>query len=165
MKKILPLLLSLIILLSACANSKPKISAVTTGISFEAQVTHQKEIRNYKVVINKNGDTKIIEQLEKDEIMYHFSGDFLEISYQNLTHKTEISSISNNIILDFLYSVFLTAGENKNYVYYEDSTYYLKAKNSKYDFLMTLGQSGLPLNVKENNFSINAQFTKMALLN
>ena len=55
--------------------------------------------------INKNGITEIKSTFEP-QITYLFTGGKLTISYNDISHETEIQEINNKLPIDLIYSVF-----------------------------------------------------------
>ena len=139
------------------------MTAVTTGLSFNAEITYNNDTYNYFVTIEKNGNMKIT-SLKDNNLSYFFCGNTLETNYDNLTHKTILTEIPEQNITDFLYLCFKTLDKNKNDVLCKDNNFFLNCKNEKYRFKIYIGSSGMPLNLTEENFKLNVVFSKCKLI-
>lgn len=156
----------MIVLLCGCSATTSSVNAITSGITFNAEILYNNLSFCYSVTIN-NGSETIMESVEDSELPLanlHFSGNSLNIRYENLEYKTEISSLPKGIILDFIHSVFLDAKKNDKKVILKDDEYFIEGKTQKYDYKIYFGGSGLPLKIVDTENSITAIISNAKVL-
>lgn len=162
MKRALCLLLSLLIFCSGCGIKSSGVTAVTSGLSFDAKLIYAGEESIYTVNIEKNGTTEIT--LESGAA-FTFSDDNYTVSYEGLSKTAKLSSLNKNLYVDFFYLLFKTLRENDYEVTSKDDRHLIECGTSKYDFTLFIGQSGLPIEVNEKNFGFKAVFLSATLKN
>lgn len=158
MKKILCFILCLCFFIPTGCNKKSSdVTAVTTGLSFTAEISYKNNTVSYSVTIFDNSDTEIKTLSDSlSGLCYTFSGETVTVSYNGLEYNIPISSLPEGIITDFLYSVFCTVKENNSAVMSENDEYYISDRNEKYSFKIYLGETGLPLKIEDSENGITA---------
>ena len=153
MKKFLYLILIFALFCSACKQKSSDVTVVTTGLSFTAAASYLDNQNSYSVIIGKNGNTKIGNSDNSEQnITYHFEGQKLEISYNDLLYKCNLSAIKEGSIPEIIYYAFICAKTEK--VNFKNNEYFITCKNDKYKFKIYLGQTGLPIKITEQNFDV-----------
>ena len=166
MKKIFCVFLALILFLisSGCENKAEQISAVTKGLSFNAEVTYNGSIFLYFVDIDQNLTTQIeaLENGEKSGFKTVFSDEGIVFKYNDLEYKTSSASLPDGIITDFIYSVFKNA-EEATAIASDSGNASITDKTDKYSFVLTVGATGLPIKIEEKNFGISVIIKNAAI--
>lgn len=141
------ILFSLMVLNTGCKKSS-EVTAVTSGLSFKAEIISDKNITECNVTIAKNGSTEITVTKPKEisglTISYNGSRTF---SYNGLTDKFD-GNLPIQSDTDLLYDIFSDA--EKGEVKKQNDTYFIKGKIDKTSYTMTLGGSGIPIKITTN---------------
>ena len=136
--------------LSGCKNEKEPIKPITTDLSFKAEIDYNGSTCKYDVKIDKNSNTELkATDNSLKGLSYYFSGDEITEKFNQLEHKFKISSLPQGVITDIIHSVFYTATKEKLAPIKENEQYILSGENSRYSFKIYIGQSGLPIKIKE----------------
>lgn len=154
MKKIFCLILCLcFIILSGCNKKSSGVTAVTTGLSFTADVSFFDIKTTYNIKISENGE------MEAESVSGNTSGmklkcldEIIEVSFKGLSYSTNISALPDGVISEFIYSAFKNADTTT--VFSKDKQYYINGENEKYSYKIYLGQTGLPLKIEETEKGI-----------
>lgn len=158
MKKIFCVFSALILFLipSGCGNKTEEISAVTKGISFNAEVTYNGNTFLYFVDIDQDFTTEIeyLENGKKSGFKTVFSDEKIVFKYKDLEYKTSSASLPDGIIADLIYSVFKNAQETTA-IAADSGNASITDQTDKYSFVLTVGATGLPIKIEEKNFGIN----------
>ena len=162
MKRTLCLLFSLLIFCSGCDSKSSGVTAVTSGLSFDAKLIFSGKETIYTVNIEKDGTT---ETVLPSGTVFTFSDDTYTVNYEGLSKNAKLSSLNKNLYVDFFYSLFKALRENDCKVTVKDERYLIECNTDKYDFTLFIGQSGLPIEVNERNFGFKAVFLQTALKN
>lgn len=169
MKKIILTFILITVFLSGCSKMQksPAVTAVTTGLSFNAEISTDDGVYNYSVKINKNGDTEM-ESINTDGsayINYLFAGDNVTYKYGNLEYKTTIFSLNENTAADLIHLVFKNITEEKRPIEYNNEQYYIKGDTKKYKYTVFIGGSGIPLKITEENKNITVLIKNAKIIN
>ena len=162
MKKALCLLFSLLIFCSGCDSKSSGVTAVTSGLSFDAKLIFSGKETIYTVNIEKDGTTEII---LPSGAVFVFSDNTYTVSYDGISKTADLSSLNKNLYVDFFYSLFKAVREKDCKVTAKDNRYLLECNTEKYDFTLFIGQSGLPIEVNEKNFGFKAVFISPTIKN
>lgn len=158
---IIPILILLIF--SGCNKKSSGVTAVTTELSFTAEISFMDTKSNYDIRITEDkGLEAIVISGKSDGMKLTFAEENLTISYSNLVYNTSITSLPDGIITDFLYAAFKNADINN--VYSENEQYFITGKTDKYDYKIFIGQSGLPLKIEESKMGITATIKNASFL-
>ncbi len=157
MKKLIFLILILSLLFCGCSAEKSNVEAITSGVSFDAEITYNNETHKYSAKIN-NGNETALKSLSSSlpDFSLEFSGETVNISYDTLSYKTELSALPEQYKADFIHSVFLDASKEKNEVLSQNNSFFLAGDTEKYKYKIYFGLSGLPIKITESNFNITA---------
>lgn len=164
MKKALIIVFLLTFFIQGCKTKSPAVTPVTTGLEFIARISYQGENFEYKVKINKNGITEI-ENTSEPKIKYLFTGGKLTISYNDISHETEIQKINHKLPIDIIYSVFNSISHTKTEPIFEDKNCYIKGNTEKYEYVCYFGMSGLPIKITESNYDIIVTINNSSIIN
>ncbi len=167
MKKIVSVFLCLIIIFSfsGCKNNT-EIVPVTSDFSFTADVTYNNETFCYKAEIIPKTDNKIMLQLTDiaTNISYTFSGQQITEELFGIKNTRDISSLPESSVLDLLYFVFSDIRENSKTITNTDNEYFIESEINKYDYKITFGASGIPIDIHEKNFNVDVNIKDAKLL-
>lgn len=149
MKKLLYFLtlFSLIVLNTGCQKSS-EVTAVTSGLSFKAEIISDKNTTECNVTIPKDGSTEITVTKPKEisglTISYNGNRTF---SYNGLKDKVD-GNLPVQSDTDLLYDIFSDA--EKREIKKQNDAYFIKGKVAKTSYTMTLGGSGIPIKITTN---------------
>lgn len=153
----------LILLLSSCSVPKKNESPVLSGISFQAEVTRDSKTEIFLVKFHKNGDCELsfTKDGEPTGVGIFFSKNGANCFLNGTKLETNIGLLNEGLYADFIYSVFSAARNCK--IKYSDGLPIIENTNGKYDFVITLSGSGLPLSIKEKNFGILCKLERVTI--
>lgn len=139
---------------SGCNKKSSGVTAVTTGLSFTADISFYGLTTSYNVIISKDSvlEAEIISGSNKG-LRCKISGNNVDIIFNGLNYSTNISSLPEGIITDFLYTAFKNA--NTRTVFTDDNQYYIVGDTEKYKYKIFLGLTGLPIKIEESQKDIN----------
>lgn len=167
MKKIVSFFLCLIIIytFSGCKKNS-EILPITSDFSFTADVTYNNETFCYKAEIIPKTDNKIMLKSTDTatNITYTFFGQQITEELFGIKNTRDISSLPESSVLDLLYFVFSDIRENSKTVTNTDNEYFIESKIMKYDYKITFGASGIPIDIHEKNFNIDVNIKDAKLL-
>lgn len=164
MKKLLINFLVLIISLSFCScNKSDKVTAVTSGLVFEAETEYKENCFNYFVYIHSDGttETELLNNGESTGLKTMISKNSVTLSASGLEKQTSLTSLPDGIILDFFAACYQDAKERD--VKTVNDTFYTEGKTKKYDYKIILGATGLPIKIEESNFGISVDIKNATL--
>ena len=164
MKKLLISFLVLIIPLSFCGcNKSDKVTAVTSGLVFDAETEYKENRFNYFVHIHSDGttETELLNNGESTGIKTVISKNIVTLSVSGLEKQTTLTSLPDGIILDFFATCFQDA--KKRDVKTINDTFYTEGETDKYDYKIILGATGLPIKIEESNFGISVNIKNATL--
>lgn len=163
LKKIISILL-LIVCLAGCGTGDG-VCAITSGISFVADIEYENECYSYSVEIAENGDTVMTAVSENclEGSVVRFFGSEICFECNGIAFSTEISALPEGIVSDFIYSVFSDATAKKENVSFEHDRYILNGKTDKYDYSMYLGETGLPIKITDKTGGITATIKNVCI--
>lgn len=168
MKKIICIILSLCFLTAGCSEYKKSsaVTAVTTGLSFTAKLSYGGNTYNYSVKIDENGVTEMknIPAKEKAGTDYIFENNTVIYKYNELSYKTDINSMFDGSVADFIYIVFKETEAQRNNVSYKNEEYYIKAETPKYKFTVYFGETGLPIKIIDTKKGLSVIIKNPTLL-
>lgn len=164
MKKIFCIVFSFILIfISGCNKKSSDVTAVTTGLSFTAKINHNDILTVYDVIINDNGDLTLTTISGNNEgLIINFRDNKAILNFNGLTCETDISSLPEGIIADFLYSIFQNA-ENTP-VYLEDEEYYISGETAQYQYKIHLSKMGLPIKIEDNKNNISVIIKNVSII-
>ncbi len=160
MKKIICLFFLILLSFSGCAKKSPEVTPVTTGLKFDALLTNGEQKLNCSVKIDVNGNM----EMKVDQIEYLFSGNTVTINYADISHQTELSALPENTLADFLYVIFNSISKSGKGVVSDDKKYYISNITDKYEYTCFFAKTGIPLEIEEKNFGVNAVITGAVIL-
>ena len=149
MKKIFSLLFFCILITVnavGCTKKSSDVTAVTTGLSFTAEISCHNTEFTCDAVISPSGDAQftIVSPVEIRDMKFSFSGGGTVITFQGIEYKTE-GDLTETDILSALYDIHKTA--DKNDVISQDDTFKINGTAACGDYTAELGESGLPLKI------------------
>jgi len=97
-------------------------------------------------------------------ITYTFFGQQITEELFGIKNTRDISSLPESSVLDLLYFVFSDIRENSKTVTNTDNEYFIESKIMKYDYKITFGASGIPIDIHEKNFNIDVNIKDAKLL-
>lgn len=150
-----------IIFITGCKTKSPEVTPVTTGLEFVSEIKYLNEIHKYKVNIDRNGNMEMRSMLSPN-IDYLFTGGKVTVTFDSITHETELSTLSNKLTIDLLYSVFNSVSKDKTAVYNKEK-HYIKGNTNKYFYTYTFGMTGLPIKITEENFGVTVMITDCSI--
>ncbi len=153
MKKIILITFSFLLILSGCIKKSPEVTPVTTGLNFNAEISYLDNTYEYSVKIDENANLEMTDSSD-NEIKYFFSGDKLTVSFGDISHETDISTLNNGLIIDLLYSVMNSIRKNGEDIISDGKNYYINGSTEKYKYTCFYGQTGLPIKITESNFAV-----------
>lgn len=168
MKRIFLILLTFCLVFSGCSGYKKSsaVTAVTTGLSFIAKLSYEDGNYDFSVKIDEKGITEIknISNEEKVGTDYIFEDGTVTYRYNELSYKTNINSIVESSVADFIYTVFKETENKRNNVSYKNEKYYIKCETDKYKFTIYLGQTGLPIKITDTKKGVSVIIKNATLL-
>lgn len=164
MKKTIYILICFAIFLTGCNQKSSEVTAVTTGLSFTAEITEKNSTYKCTAVIKPNGDTtfKILKPEKIKGLTFNFSKNSYSMEFLDL--KSNRPSQFDNTSLNLIYKAFLTAN-NKNEVTFEKDKFILNGNTENHNFIFTLGESGLPLSLEFPNNDLKIIFKNCSINN
>ena len=97
-------------------------------------------------------------------ITYTFSEQQITEELYGIKYTRDISSLPESSVLDLLYSVFSDIKGNSKTVTKTDNEYFIESAIKKYDYKITFGASGIPIDIHEKNFNIDVNIKDAKLL-
>lgn len=164
MKKLLSITISLFFIFSLCNCNKESsdVTAVTTGLSFTAELSYKNQTFKYDYKIFKDGSAEALLHLDKTETKIFFSENSIKYDFNNLEYTQSLNNLNENLIIDFIFSVMKDASNKK--VYTQNEYLCLEGKTDKYDYKMYLSEMGIPLKIEDKQKGIQVIITNQALL-
>jgi len=146
-------LFSILVLNTGCKKSSA-VTAVTTGLSFNATISSHNSFIECDAVIDKNGSYEFtVTAPEKAKgLKITYKGNKV-LSFNGLEYNID-GNYEKYGILDKLYEILLSAENNKNKVNKIDNSYILKGKTDEDDYEILLGESGIPIKITSGNIEI-----------
>lgn len=148
LKKFFSLFFCVLIAVSAagCTKKSSDVTAVTTGLSFTAEISCHNTELICDAVISTSGDAQftIVSPEEIKDMKFSFSEGGTVISFHGIEYKTE-GDLTQTDILSAIYNILKTA--DKNTVILEDDTFKISGTAACGDYTVELGESGLPLKI------------------
>lgn len=167
MKKSLVVILCLICIsvITGCKNES-KVTPVCSEISFTAEILYRNENFEYKTEITnvKDNTIKLSFTDTATNIEYTFCDNQITEELFGIKNTKDISSIPSGSVLDLLYLIFSDINKNELSVTQTDTEYFIGSENAKYNYKITFGESGIPLQISERNFGIKAIIKDAKLL-
>lgn len=149
MRKILCLIIP-VLLLCSCTTKAEKIKPITKGLKFTAQISFYNEQYECDTIIKQNGDTEISflspEDLLGLKINYSVSG--ITTSYNGLEYNYDSESLPQYSASDILYKIF---SAEYHTVLEQDDNYYVEYIEDNLNYKMQIGETGLPIKIKEKS--------------
>lgn len=167
MKKFIYILLCLSLFLTGCSGNRKSsaVTAVTTGLSFTAEISISNTSFSYFVEIDKNGSVSMKSIPENEVgIDYLFENGKIIYKYNELEYIADISSLPESNLADFIPTVFSRLKDISYNVAYKNNQYYITDKTGKYEFTVYLGQTGLPIKITDKKNSIVAVIKNPTLI-
>ena len=159
MKKFFFILLCLFVTLTGCSGYKKSsaVTAVTTGLSFTAEISYEESSYCYFVEVGKDGKIRMQSRSEQSDTQtdYMFYNSTVTYIYNELEYSTDISAIPQSSVIDLIPAVLTEAGKAGNNVNYKKEQFFLTGKTPKYNFTLFFGQSGLPIKITETQLGIS----------
>lgn len=158
MKKIFYSLLCILILVTniGCNKKSSEVTAVTTGLSFTANITCG-DIRLVcnSVINNEKSEFIVLSPENIKDLQYVFEGNSASINYKGIEYKINGELPENNAIA-VLNNILVDADKIKDEVTKTEETYLISSDIGGKDYTIYLGQSGLPLKIicKDENFEV-----------
>ena len=132
-----------------CKVKSPNVTAVTTGLSFSAEMLIDGVKYKYDTEILQDGSIKMAatEPENIKDLIISISQGKIKACYKGLEYNTDIGELPNGVVIDFLYCVFTDINSNNKKVSVKEDEFYIKGNTEKYDYTVAFGQSGLPLKI------------------
>lgn len=162
MKKVLVLLGFLIFFLAGCKTLSPDVTAVTTGLEFSAEVIADDKEYSLFVTVSQDGSISISDL--SNGATFSFENEQITVSFDGINHKTELSQNLENSVIGYIFSVLKSASLKKDEVYFKDGEYYIFDKADGFDYILYLGQTGLPLKLCDTEHNIRIDITNAAII-
>lgn len=152
MKKILCSLF-LVLTLCACTTKTEKITPVTKGITFFAEITYYNETYECNTEIKQNGDTTVTFSYPQDlsPLTIAYQGGEVTANYDGLEYSYSADGMPHYSVSDVIYDVF---SQNFDTVFEEDDNYYVEYRKDGNDVRLYIGSSGLPIKIESNFFTV-----------
>ncbi|MBE6808408.1 MAG: hypothetical protein J6J30_01415 [Clostridia bacterium] len=157
MKKFIYILLCLSLFLTGCSGNRKSsaVTAVTTGLSFTAEISISNTTFSYFVEIAKSGSVSMKSATDNETCVdYLFENGKIIYKYNELEYIADISSLPESNFADFIPSVFGRLKHISDNVTYKNNQYCITDKTGKYEFTVYLGQTGLPIKITDKKNSI-----------
>ena len=154
MKKCICILFCLVFFCSGCNKKSSAVTFVTSGLSFTANVSFNGNSQSYDVVF-KDESVKVASR--ETGMSAEFSNGKTTLEYDGISHVINTDSLPSALIIDLFY--YLKTGAENNTAVLKNNEYIIKYRTSKYNFEVTLAETGLPLSVSETNFGIKITVT------
>ena len=143
-------LITALVLNTGCEKSSA-VTAVTTGLSFSAEITCEDYSAFIDAAINKNGNAEFtVTAPEKASGLKFKYTSHCVLSYDGLEYpiKGEFPEFG---FINTVYEIFESAEKSKHKVTKTSQGFILKGKTDKTDYEMLLGESGLPIKITTDN--------------
>lgn len=152
-----------LILICGC-NTSSKTFAVTSGISFNAEVCYGEDLLEYKVTLLENGDceTEVLDNGIPTGFKTLVNSDGINLTLEDLEHKTSLSALPDGLIIDLFACCFKDAKDKP--VKELNHVLYTEGATEKYSYKIYLGETGLPIKIEENNFDISIIIKNASIL-
>ena len=148
MKKIVVFSLLLVfVLFCGCNKISSDVTAVTTGLSFTAEIEYVGFLSEYEVNITKDGsfDMTAIQPQSIKGMNIKLSDSKIKVDYNGLAYNTTLYELPQGIIVDFLYNAFSDIRLQEREVAKQNDEFFISGSTEKYNYKMILGASGLPI--------------------
>lgn len=162
MKKLLILLLSAAIFLSACGR-KDEVIAQTEGISFVASVEFGEQEAECFIKAYGGGmfSCRVDSPEEVKGLTADFDGDKVTISYMGLSREFETPLPAENLA-EIVRSIVASASGKT--ALREGEVYTVNGVAGGYPYVLTVAASGLPLSVSCERLDFHAEISSVTLL-
>jgi len=148
----------ILVTLCGCSNGGTAVTAISKGISFNAEIKCENENYEFKVKIPENSNM-ILETVSPKKI----AGSVFKISNSGATfvcgeieHKTSLESLPKSSPVGFIYSVFSDIASRPVEAEFENDEYFITGETANYDYKLILGNTGLPIKIYDNKNNITA---------
>ena len=166
MKKILYLSLCvlMIVLNIGCTKKSSDVTAVTTGLSFTAEII----CGDIELVCNaklKDGKSEfiIISPEEIKDLCYIFEDENITMSYKGLEYKVNCD-LPETSALSLFCKILKNADKSKDKVTKKDDDFILSSSFDGNDYTIYLGESGLPIKVECKDKTLKAIIKNATIL-
>lgn len=165
MKKVFSFLICSIILINLCGcKSNSEVEATVSDISFTAEADYGGKKLEYAVKIDSAGntETEILKSGKPSGFKVLNDGVNTVFTLDGIEHKTSLSSLPEGIITDLFYICFKDAAGKP--VQADENSFLVEGNTDKYNYKITLGETGLPLKLTESNLNISVIITNQSIL-
>lgn len=167
MKKILTVLLviTIVFAITGCNGKKTDIVPVTKGISFTAQIDYYNECYECLVTVNDKNDM-IIELTSPDTVKgmtFNFKDNDVTVKYNDLQYKYSLDSMPEGVVCSYIYQIFNNTMEDNVDVMSDKDCYYIQGETKNCKYKMILGETGLPIEIKENESGMNVTLKNVSV--
>lgn len=167
MKKFFYLFLTFIMIFSntGCTNKSSEVTAVTTGLSFTAEIEYGGINITADTVINSDGvaEFKITFPEEIADLCYIFDQSSVKLTYRGLEYPLNADLPETNA-LGLLYGFFQTADTMKDRVVLKDDSFILECTSNGSSCRLLLGQSGLPIELVSKDTGLSVTIKNAAII-
>lgn len=167
MKKIFYSLFCILIIVTniGCTKKSSEVTAVTTGLSFTANITYD-DIKLVCDGIINNGKSQFLISSPDNikDLKYLFEDGSASINYKGLEYKVNGELPENNAI-SFLNNILADANKIKDSVTKTEEAFLISSDIGGKDYTIYLGQSGLPLKIISKDENFEAVIKNATLLN
>lgn len=165
MKRIFSFLVCSLILINLCGcKSNSGVAAIVSDISFKAEADYGGKKLEYAVKIDSAGntETEILKDGKPSGFKVWNDGVNTVFTLDGIEYKTSLSSLPEGIIIDLFYICFKDAAGKP--VKAGENSFLVEGKTDKYNYEITLGETGLPLKLTESNLNISVIITNQSIL-
>ena len=158
MKRTFCLIFSLFfIFLSVGCEKSNNIAPLLSDLSFTAKITCNGETYEYNVITTalKNKKIKLEATNCSTGIIYTFQNLQITEEFSGIKVTKELSALPKSSVLDILYLIFNDITENSKTITQKNDECIIESSCSKYDYTITFGSSGIPIEINEKNFGAN----------
>lgn len=149
--------------LTGCKKSSD-VTAVTTGLSFTAEISAQDKNLICDGAIDENGD--IIFTVTSPEkikgLCYSFSGDSAQISFNGLTYPLDTLPYENSFTA--LKEIFSIVRKDEKNITSSNNSFFYSGECSFGEFRLFLGESGLPISASFSESGIEILFKNATIM-
>lgn len=163
MKKLTAFIFAALMILSAasCAQKRSDIQPLTSGITFNCEITYYNECYEASADISDDGvmTCEITSPDTLKGLKLIFNGDDMTAEYRGLEYKNDISSLPQGTAFTNLYRILRAAAKSE--VVFENDNYCINGKTEDISFRLILGATGLPISaeVPDSGFRISFKNT------
>lgn len=142
-----------IICLAGCKKS-PEPTAVTTGLSFTAEINYNDSEIICDIVLDNSekGMYTVVSPKQVKDFSYVFDGEEVQVNYKGLTYHMNQTPYIN--LFYIINSAFETLRKNENSPILNDKLYIFSGETEYGKFKFTTTKNGLPINAEFEDMNV-----------